>query len=60
MYEEWTEYRNEEKNGMLDLAFAGKDPVMLRTCLKELRIVNQKFMELASERYAEMVRFVQS
>jgi hypothetical protein len=56
MYDNWEKFRNGEHNGRLDKVFMDKDPVGLRKCLGELRVENQRFLELASERYAKMVK----
>ena len=60
MYIRWEKFRNENQDGTLDLAFANNDPAALQICLKELHIMNHRFLELASERYAEMVKFAGS
>jgi hypothetical protein len=57
MYDKWEKtYRNKHHSGRLDKALINKDPVELQKCLRELRVTNQRFLELAAERYTSMVR----
>jgi TIR domain len=60
MYDHWETFRNDDKTGYLDKAFAERNPTELQKCLKELRANNHRLLELASERYAEMVKFLGS
>jgi hypothetical protein len=57
MYKKWETFRDDKKKGTLDRAFASREPAELQGCLRELHGINNRFLELASKRYAEMVGF---
>jgi len=55
MYTEWYKYKNAEGSGELDLAIANKDTQTIQRILNNLLTMNQEFLEMASDRFSEMV-----
>ncbi len=51
----YTNYRNPEGTGKLDLAFRSSDPRLMQECLEELRENIIWFMKEASQRYAREI-----
>jgi hypothetical protein len=55
MYTEWYKYKNDDGSGELDLAIANKDTQAIQRILNNLLTMNQEFLEMASDRFSEMV-----
>ena len=55
MYTEWYKYKNDDGSGELDLAIANKDTQTIQRILNNLLTMNQEFLEMASDRFSEMV-----
>ena len=55
MYTEWYKYKNNEGSGELDQAIANKDTRVIQEILNKLSRMNQEFLEMASDRFSEMV-----
>ena len=55
MYTEWYKYKNADGSGELDLAIANKDTQTIQRILNYLLPMNQEFLEMASDRFSEMV-----
>ena len=55
-YSEWSRYRNERCDGLLDRAFENRDVDKVAAYLEELRKFNQHFMRMGTERLAELTK----
>ena len=55
LYEQWNQYRNQQSNGQLDIAFNDRDPDKVASCLEVLGKINRSFMRIGATRLAELV-----
>jgi hypothetical protein len=51
----WNRLRNREQNGELDIAIEQKDGTKIQMLLANILPINQEFLEMATDRFAEMI-----
>ena len=56
MFKLWGRLRNDEGTGDLDIALEQKDGVRIPSVLQPLLAANQDFLEIAADRFSEMIR----
>jgi len=56
MCAEWKRLRNEQGNGELDVAIKGKDLEKIPALLRSIIPINQEFLEMTTNHFAELIR----
>ncbi len=56
MFAMWAQLRNPDRNGELDIAIRNKDGQAIPALLAKVLPANQEFLEMAAERFAEMIK----
>lgn len=55
MFSSWYEVKNDEETGKLDIAMKNKEPEKIPAMLKSVLPMNSEFLEMAADRFAELV-----